>query len=340
MENEELASPALDVSQPLSFSTTDAEPSQRLAYWHDALCKHIIEMDCTKPVPYDFSASMEIKQFGSLTLVHASVSQVELARKPSHIARSNNRDTIFHLCLAGRARVEQGPNSGAIAAGDFVLVDENVPYEAVTLHPPNPDRADAPVEWLCVKLDRSEIERRIGNIGVVAGRRIPGTAEIARITRSFLAAVAASAGKMPIAQRTMLMEQTVDLIGATIVGALDQPVGSTMYRTSLLHRIKLHIRQNLHDTQLSTQSIAAAFRISPRHVQGLFAEYGESPGAYVRGQRLELARRRLNTAIHGHGSIEDIAVACGFGSLAHFSRSFKAAYGESPRSYLRSSRKA
>lgn len=74
---------------------------------------------------------------------------------------------------------------------------------------------------------------------------------------------------------------------------------------------------------------AAALAVSPRQLQRLFATHlGRSFKRFDREMRLERARELLEqTSL----SVLNVAVATGFASLEHFSRSYRAAFGTSPR---------
>ena len=79
---------------------------------------------------------------------------------------------------------------------------------------------------------------------------------------------------------------------------------------------------------MSTAELARRVGISTRELERLFQRWLRStPSAYYRRMRLERARALLRQT---DTSITDVAVACGFGSIASFSRSYKACYGHAP----------
>jgi AraC-like DNA-binding protein len=71
--------------------------------------------------------------------------------------------------------------------------------------------------------------------------------------------------------------------------------------------------------------------MSTRSVRDVFAAYGTTPGRYILGRRLERAHVLLGDPAQHRRAISDIAYAVGFADLPYFSRSFRAAYGRSPR---------
>jgi AraC family transcriptional regulator, carnitine catabolism transcriptional activator len=85
---------------------------------------------------------------------------------------------------------------------------------------------------------------------------------------------------------------------------------------------------------LPMRAIAARTRLSERQLERLFRRHlRASPRAFYRQIRLERAEQLLTYSRLG---VRDVAISCGFSSLALFSRAFKAQYGRTPSSIRRS----
>ena len=102
-------------------------------------------------------------------------------------------------------------------------------------------------------------------------------------------------------------------------------------RTRIHHPRLAQAVQTLEETldrAVSNEELAAGVSLSVRQLLRLFGQHlGEGPARYHRRIRLEHARTLLRgTAI----TVGDAAVAAGFESVAHFCRSYRGAYGESP----------
>jgi AraC-like DNA-binding protein len=105
------------------------------------------------------------------------------------------------------------------------------------------------------------------------------------------------------------------------------------HQQALLVRIQGFIQQQLADPRLGPASIAAAHHISLRYLYRLFQHQQTTVGAFIRRQRLERCRRDLADAGLSHLPIHAVAAGWGFTEPAVFSRTFRGAYGMSPREY-------
>ena len=79
---------------------------------------------------------------------------------------------------------------------------------------------------------------------------------------------------------------------------------------------------------LSMDDLAAAAGYSRRHLERLFRDaVGASPGDFYRGLRLDRGRNLLGTT---DLTLLEVSIACGFATVSHFSKSFRARYGVAP----------
>ena len=111
--------------------------------------------------------------------------------------------------------------------------------------------------------------------------------------------------------------------------------GAEAARAAHLHRICQTIETLLAEPDLTLGQVADKDGISPRYLQKLFAQAGQSFSSYLRTRRLERCRLDLSSPICASLSISEICFRWGFNGSAHFSRAFKDQYGVSPRDYRR-----
>lgn len=106
---------------------------------------------------------------------------------------------------------------------------------------------------------------------------------------------------------------------------------SLQYRNGIrnAHLVKAIDMMRAHiEDPVSAADLAREIGITPRQVQRLFEKHLDTtPRKYFTELRLERARHLIQQT---ERAITDIAVACGFASLGHFSRLYKAFYGQAP----------
>jgi AraC-like DNA-binding protein len=104
-------------------------------------------------------------------------------------------------------------------------------------------------------------------------------------------------------------------------------------RAGLLVRVRGYIEDHLDDPGLCASSIADAHAISVRTLHLLFADTGTTVSRLIRQRRLDVCYRELSRGRRGK-TVTDVAFRWGFIDAAHFSRSFKQAFGITPSSLI------
>lgn len=197
----------------------------------------------------------------------------------------------------------------------------------------------APSRLLGLRLPRQSLLPLVPDLERVLGTVIAAHDPALRLLTTYvLAALGQEALGLPGYEPTLARHAT-DLIalalGADAARASD-PARSV--RAARLLALQAYVMAHLHEQSLDVRSVAAHHRITPRYVHLLFAGTGSSFSAYVLGQRLEHAHRRLSDARFDHLSISAVAFDVGFRDLSHFNRSFRRRFAQTP-SELRASRR-
>ncbi|TDN70039.1 helix-turn-helix domain-containing protein [Paraburkholderia sp. BL10I2N1] len=118
-----------------------------------------------------------------------------------------------------------------------------------------------------------------------------------------------------------------DLLDAALTVNTHRPSSKAI----LLNAIRQYIDKNLDDPELCAASIANAHHISVRKLHVTFAGTGTTVSRWIRDRRLKVCYRELCAAASTK-TVTDVAYKWGFNDAAHFSRTFKQAFGVTPRS--------
>ncbi len=94
---------------------------------------------------------------------------------------------------------------------------------------------------------------------------------------------------------------------------------------------KEYLDENICDTSLRVSTLAEMCGVSDVYFRREFKRfYGESPLAYIKKKRMELACRLLSS---GLDSVTEVAIRCGFDNVSYFSAEFRRMMGTSPSAY-------
>ncbi|WP_217704360.1 helix-turn-helix transcriptional regulator [Aquimarina sp. TRL1] len=101
-----------------------------------------------------------------------------------------------------------------------------------------------------------------------------------------------------------------------------------------LYKLAIGAREYLHDhykEQLSLERLSKDIGMSKYYLHRLFTEiYGRTPQSYLTAIRLEKARYQLQNSA---AAVMEIAVDCGFDTVAYFSNTFKKHTGYTPSQF-------
>jgi AraC family transcriptional regulator, regulatory protein of adaptative response / methylphosphotriester-DNA alkyltransferase methyltransferase len=99
-------------------------------------------------------------------------------------------------------------------------------------------------------------------------------------------------------------------------------------RLYLLARVMV---QRHYRNELTVDSVAKALAVSPRQLQRIYAQFGDTTfHDDLVGRRLEAAARLLATPSI---TVREVAQRVGFHQSPHFARAFRRRYGVSPSTY-------
>ncbi|MFB9210127.1 helix-turn-helix domain-containing protein [Nonomuraea spiralis] len=162
-------------------------------------------------------------------------------------------------------------------------------------------------------------------------RPLPGRSGVGMLLTQMIGRVLADTSQFRSADGPRVGAVLLELLSALLANELDdrQPAGPA-HRLTLLSQAKAFIHQHLGDADLSPGMIAAAHHISTRHLHRLFNDTGATIAGWIRRHRLEQCHRDLIDPRRRTRPIHVIAARWGFTNPAHFSRTFRAAYGMSP----------
>ena len=274
----------------------------------------------------NFAGSITSAELGPLLLAQVAAG-AHVVRRSSRLIRRADLDCYkLSLQVAGRSLLIQDDRTALMAPGDMAIYDTTRPYEL---------RFDAPFRMIVLMFPRSLLQVSEASVRLMAGQRIRADGGLGGLVGAFVAGLPQQADQCSAAASRLLADAVLDMLAA----ALAHELGSTGSRSQgprqavLLQQIRSFIEDQLADPELGPSDIAAAHHISTRYLRKLFEAEGDSVARWIRTRRLEHCRRDLGRADLAGRSVSAVAARWGFTDAAHFSRLFKATFGQSPREY-------
>ena len=309
--------------------TTDAVPApERFGYWQRAICDGIVGAETESPRAGPFMARMAARHaadFGFTTFASSGHTVV----RPARMARGDSAPFLVSLQLQGESRYGRDGDTISVKKGEIALVNTGRPFRLVF---------PAEVSRVIAILPRPLLRARVPWCADIGAMKLDNTTPAADPLRAHLAAAARNLATLDERTAGAFLENLVNLLALMLAPAGAAGEDSAALRRARREALCAYALRNLTNPDLAPQRAAAALGISVRLVHRLFEETGTTFGRWLLERRLDACRRSLDDPVQAGRAISDIAFAWGFNELSHFSRAFKARFGDSPRRYRARSR--
>ncbi|GAA2425372.1 AraC family transcriptional regulator [Streptomyces glaucus] len=280
----------------------------------------------------DFWAECRLMELGPVTVLPLSCAPTRYWRDAQMIRRSAPERFHLSLLLQGDMTLVCDGRAETFRPGDLHLVDSSRPYDLRLAA----DHHGRVITGIGVDLPKVLLPLPPHRIRELLGRRLPGREGVGALLTQFITGLERQADSLQSTDAPRLGTVVLDLLSAWFAQLLDANTALTpeTQRNVLEEHILTFIRQNLHDPELTPPVIAAAHHISLSYLHRVFRRsQGETVAAWIRGQRLEAARRDLaDPALRGT-PIYAIAARWGLPRASDFTRAFLAAYGSPPSEF-------
>lgn len=297
----------------------------RFDSFRDAVSHTFVPLQVERVGREPFDGRLRSVALGSLQVTEIGATPHVVRRTAALIARSDPECYKLGVQLQGACLLTQDDRETRLAEGDFAIYDTSRPYAMAF---------DGPYRQLVLMLPRRSVCLPEDRIAAVTARRVPGDDGAGALLSMLLRELAGHLDEVTGPAETRLADNIVDLL-VTVLGARLDLLAATrsVVRRPLTAQLMSYIEGHLGDGDLAPPRIATAHFISTRYLHKLFHEQSTTVAGWIRERRLERCRRDLRDPLRRDRSIAAIAARWGFPDAAHFSRTFRAAYGLSPHEY-------
>lgn len=311
---------------PVRIACDRVEPARRVEYWREMISSSFVSLDCEVPRSGDFSGSVSNGELRDVQVSRVVADAQRVARTPARIRQSPEDFFLLSFQLRGNGRVIQDERDALLAPGDFALYDSARPYRLLF---------DQPFEQIVLRLPRTLVSRRMVRPERVTAVPFRSGRASANLAFGFVAALANELPSLAPATQAVFHQALVDILVGTLAEPFDGSQGGDSghglsSRHALRQRIRQFVEDRLSQPDLDCRRIADAHGISSRYLSKLFAEEDLHLSEWLWARRLDRARAAIEASPSTGLSITRIAYEWGFKDPAHFSRAFKARFGQSP----------
>ncbi|MDX2376347.1 helix-turn-helix domain-containing protein [Microbacterium sp. LRZ72] len=272
-----------------------------------------------------FEGSIRWRYIDQTCITQIAASAHRVLRTESLISASDPKHYKLSLQLEGSGIVAQDGRETVLRPGDIALYDTSRPY---TLE------FTSDVRCLVMAFPQAVFDVPSTLIRRITAIRLPGDVGIGALISPFMRHLGENLDSLSGVAGVRILRSVLDLLTALVYAQLseeDDHWGES--RRVEMRAFKLHIDAHLSDPGLNAGMIARTHFISVRYLQYLFREEGLTVSGYIRARRLQHCETDLSDPAQASLSVSEIAQRWGFPDASHFSKIFKAHFGQAPRAF-------
>lgn len=302
------------------WTTSAYAAPARFDAWRHALNRSHLEW-ALEPAPEGpFGARIRQRTLDGVRVVECHCDPCTGWRRRPQLSRSESAYFGFCFELRGQEVIRQGDNEAVLRVGDFVMWDSECEMEF---------RVPQPLHKLTLLIPKPRLKVLLGDAEQYAGMVVSSSGKTDGIAGEALRRLARDFPAIKEAETSAVLDPVLSLLSATLMTRRAPSKASRGHQDSFRSFCRT-IERNLCDSELTPAAVAAEHVVSLRYLHLVFAEQGTTFGKFLRRTRLARCHREL-LQLHPGKTITQIAFRWGFNDMAHFSRSFKAEFGSSPR---------
>lgn len=267
-----------------------------------------------------FFGGISVGRIGDLEVADVTTNAHSLRKSAADVRAEDGRYFFLILQQAGGSVLMQHERQARLEPGDLALIDSRYSSEFRYLDG---------MRHLSFHLPCDALERRMAGRAPRICDTIRGTEPIGTVLGGFIRQIVASHTSLDARENSAMGEALLCML-APLAEDVEQRGGSL--RDYL--RVVAYINARL-QLDLTPEMIGREVGVSVRSLYRLFEDRDQSLAGYIRERRLQRCAEELRASSHSHENLTCIAYRWGFKDSAHFSRSFRACFGVSPREYRR-----
>ena len=301
----------------VTYDTDDYPPERRFEVWREALAS-VHDLYLVEIPPEAFEAAVDGWVIGDLMIARHQIPALRFVRTAQKIRDEQSDHYIFTSVLKGNASGEFEGSTTFAHEGEAMIADVARPFVVIA----------SAGTYISVSVPRAVLEQQTRDPRSFHGSLIPGT--LGRLVERHLKFGLDAAPSLQEREASALSASTVQLLASSLIAqASEKPDKSAVSLFAIRQDIDAYIENNFHRVDFAPEQIFDDLRVSRATAYRAFKSSG-GIAKHIQQRRLIAARALLHHPQESR-SILEIASAVGFDDAPLFSRSYKRAFGETPR---------
>ncbi|WP_157072434.1 helix-turn-helix transcriptional regulator [Brevundimonas bacteroides] len=294
------------------------DPRDRFENWREAVSA-VFDMEVADTTAFD--CGMTSWKLGQLVLGGFWSTGNAFVRDRRKIAASGVEHYVVQTLIQGRSVVREGAVEGDWPVGSVRILDMTRPIRT---------QADA-FSNLTLIMPRPVLEPLLGAPDDLHGATLAPDSVGAGVLRRLLRDLSDHAASMTEVEAQALGPGVAAMVASCFGPSVAAAEAARAHRpAATLSALQRHVRAHVARPDLSAESLCRDFGLSRSTLYRLFEPLG-GVQAWIRGQRLDEAYRRLTAPGGTNRRVAEVARELGFPSETSFSRDFRRRFDLSPR---------
>lgn len=299
------------------FTTEPLKEGDRFAAWRESIGVIFDVEPAGAKVPPTFSASVRAFNLGDLLVSRVDFTGQRFSRRTARISSDGIDHYLVQLYDVGGFSGATNKSDLNVRSGDVQILDLGQPHNS----------SARTSSTIAIIIPRDLLNEMLPSRGGLHGLVLPGNHGAGGVLSDFMKSLFSRLPSVEASEAATVARAT-----AEVVAACFRPTVATMDRAReqiegvMAERIERYIGENLGSPELSPDTICRQFRISRTQLYRMFEPEG-GVARHIQKRRLDRAFSELRSPIYRHRRVSEIAFAVGFSSEAHFSRTFRQAFG-------------
>ena len=310
---------------PVVFDSASLAERDRLGFANEEYGRKALKVALEVSRETPFRLRMSAQSYGGVRVAVIQSTPYRVARTRPLIEDGDDRLGLV-FPLVGRFGGEQGGRSVAVGRGEATVMTSDRTGWFGT---------ESGGAFLTIRASPMLLESAARDLSLRAGRAVRRSRLGFDLVQAYLSTLNRPGAEVPPQIAEVAGRHLAEIAALAITAPEASPAEALSgegLRAGRVAAARAHMAAHFADPAYGVGACASYLGLSIRYLQAILEASGTRFGEELKRLRLEHARGLLADPSSADLRVTDIAFECGFSDISHFTRQFRARFGESPTS--------